>query len=188
MGKIILSVVMALAFAASAEANVSAPVWACAVDANNMKGENVGIGFSGGTIRTADATISCKNLLTGEVSYKSGALVIDLLGVGLGYTNYKNLNIYSTIVGIASTDELYTKRWGIKAGVNFVGVEGGIIATTGFPNGVEMEVGVYGAEAKGLAVNIQGMKLRVMTQKQYKAYLKKLEEQKKKQMEHGSNR
>lgn len=179
MGKFILSVVVAFAFTATANANVSAPAWVCAVDADNASGENVGLGFSGGTLRSGNATVSCLNIITGKKTVKQGAIVITFLGAGLGYTKFESISIRSVIAGLAKQEQLYSTRWGAKAGINFIAAEGGVMTSIGnLSNGVNVEVALYGANAKGLALNVQGMKLQVMNKATYANYMKKVAKRK----------
>lgn len=157
--------------ASSAHADLAGPVARCSVTAEKISGSTLGIILSVGSMETADATITCKEPGKKAVS-KKAAIVIQGLGTGLGFSIYKNFRLESVMVGVTDPNDIYGDyNIGVKAGVNLFNIEGGFIATTGLDNGVSLKLGLYGAQAYGLAAHAHAIYMEVMTPKAYKALL-----------------
>jgi hypothetical protein len=169
----------------TANADLAAPVWTCTVDAEKVSGVTLAFILSVGGLETADATITCTQPGEEPVVKKAG-IVITGLGAGFGFSFYKSFVMKSVIVGFSDPNDLYGDyRFGVKSGVNLFNVEGGAIATATLDNGVNVEFGLYGAKAYGLAASAQAIFLQVMTPEDYAQMLKDRQE---KQNNAGSNK
>ncbi|MCB9072709.1 MAG: hypothetical protein H6623_03740 [Bdellovibrionaceae bacterium] len=154
-------------FVSTAQAHVAGPVWTCSIDAPSVSGMNIGLGLSVGGLGTDNATITCEQPGKEPVIKKAG-LVISGIGVGLGLSVYESFTMNSIIFGFASPNDLFGDyRIGVKAGVNLLNVEGGALATATLDNGVDIQFGLYGAKAYGLAATAQAIIMQVMTPEEY---------------------
>lgn len=178
MKKVCLILIAMIGLSTVAQADVTAPAWVCALDAENVSGANVGLFVSGGGLEGL-AKVTCMNVLTGEVNVREAAVVMTKIGLGLGFTVYKDLYIRSAQMGVANPNKIYgSYKLGGIAGVNFITVEGGVVvsATADLNPALSFEMGIYGANATGLGANIQAYFMEIMTPEAYKALKKSQEE------------
>lgn len=161
MRKILVLAAALVGFAA--QADVAAPVYGCQLRANVS-------GFSASPLIsivhiTGRGTITC-DAATGVAIRTETPVEISIggLGVGVGYTEYKNIELTSAVIGVADVEGMIGRySVGVSAGVTLIekGITGGLYLKVS-NNGLGFEIAASGNDVNGLeaAVQLRGMEIK----------------------------
>jgi hypothetical protein len=159
MKKLILLAALSAGFAAQAE--IAGPAWTCQL-AGSLAGKSIGAGLSVARLNGM-GTVTCM-AVDGTVQIQNVALKVRGLGLGVGYSEYVSLTVFSAGVGLASpTGMVGTYTLGPAVGVTLIdaGLDFNAALKVSSERGIGFEVGLAGKEAKGLEVKLQLQSMKI---------------------------
>ena len=154
MKKLLILAAALVGFSAGAE--TAGPLWACEL-AGVMSGKSVSVGFSVTDIKGA-GVISCESV-NGVKKDVTVNIKITGFGVGLGYTEYKNIQVGTATLGLADGPEALVGTYSVgpAAGITLIeaGLDVGAAVKLSKEGGLGFELGFMGKEGRGLEARLQ---------------------------------
>lgn len=156
MKKLMMATVMMMGLSGLAGAGEVGPAWTCQIK-GKMSGHSLGFGLSGSQLE-GQGVISCVSLngVATEVPVK---MKIEGIGLGIGYTEYGEVEVATANIGLASSPEALSGSFamGPSAGFTLIeaGLDVGIAVRLNQAGGLSFELALLGKQGQGLEAKLQ---------------------------------
>lgn len=144
----------------AAQADVAGPLTGCQLK-GVMAGNSVGVGISVTQVE-GTGVVTCQSI-NGKTQELGVKMKLSGVGLGLGYSEYTEVEVASAVVGVADANEMVgTYSVGLSAGATLIEV--GLDASVALKvsnNGLGFELGLMGKKAKGLEAKVQLQSLEI---------------------------
>ncbi len=150
MGKILLALVtlLGVTVAQAKQNHATGPLWSCEMNVDNAKGRFTALGVGGSTVK-GTGTLKCSKVDTTDyiVPIK---MKVDRAGFGVGHVDISDMKMRSISVGVNDPKQLFGEySFGVGLDITLLKLNTGLAGTFGVDDGVDLNMEIYGAKAKG---------------------------------------
>jgi hypothetical protein len=154
--KKLAAALMILGLSGIASGEEVGPAWTCQIK-GKMAGHSLGVGLSGSKLE-GEGVILCSSL-NGVQTEQAVKMKIEGIGLGIGYTEYGEVEIATANFGIASSPVALSGSFamGPSAGLTLIeaGLDVGIAVRLSQAGGMSFELALLGKQGQGLEAKLQ---------------------------------